>query len=93
MTDRTIAATIADYRPDQYDDVISGKNEYSLFYHLSSLRSALLCWYPFRPDWRVLEIGAGFGALTGSLAAHTAQVDALERDPVRTQALRTRFAD
>ncbi|MBR1455939.1 MAG: LicD family protein, partial [Oscillospiraceae bacterium] len=78
---------------DQYDDVISGKNEYSLFYHLSSLRSALLCWYPFRPDWRVLEIGAGFGALTGSLAAHTAQVDALERDPVRTQALRTRFAD
>ena len=92
IIEQEIAAIIADYRPDQYDEVIADRDEWELFYHLSSLRTALLCWYPFRPDWHVLEPGAGFGALTGCLTERCARVTALETDPRRAAACRQRYA-
>lgn len=92
IIEQEIAAIIADYRPDQYDEVIADRDEWELFYHLSSLRTALLCWYPFRPEWHVLEPGAGFGALTGCLTERCARVTALETDPRRAAACRQRYA-
>lgn len=89
--DKQIAEIIKDYRTDQYDDVIRDKEQWPFFYHLSSLRRGLVNWYPFEPDWRVLEIGGGFGALTGCLADHTAAVVVTESDPLRASAIRKRY--
>ena len=90
--DPEIASIIENYRPDQYDDVIATKEEWEFVYHLSSLRRSLLCWFPFDPAWRVLEPGAGFGALTGSIAERCAGVTALEPDPLRFASCKKRYA-
>ena len=84
--DREIAEIIENYRPDQYDDVIAEKEEWEFYYHLSSLLRSLFCWFPFDPAWRVLEVGAGFGALTGCMAEQCAGVTALEEVPFRAAA-------
>ena len=49
--DQEIAFIIENYRSDQYDDVIAEKEDWKFYYHLSSLRKSLLCWYPFDPAW------------------------------------------
>ena len=38
-----------------------------LLYHLSPVRENICNWYPFVPGSRVLEVGAGCGAVTGAL--------------------------
>ncbi len=91
--DPEIASIIEHYRPDQYDDVIAEKEDREFVYHLSSLRRSLLCWFPFEPDWQVLEPGAGFGALTGSVAARCAGVTALEADPLRFASCKKRYEE
>lgn len=45
-----------------------------IYYHLSSNRENICSWYPFRPGCRILEIGAGCGAVTGALIRHEAEV-------------------
>ena len=47
-------------------------------YHLSPVRRNLLKWYPFGPKDKVLEVGAGCGALTGLLCQISGKVTALE---------------
>lgn len=49
-------------------------------YALAKLRENLLEWYDFRPDGRLLQAGADFGALTGLFAERCASVTVL--DPV-----------
>ena len=97
MTDKNrldpeIASIIENYRPDQYDDVIAEKEEWEFVYHLSSLRRSLLCWFPFDPAWQVLEPGAGFGALTGSIAERCAHVTALEQNTLRFESCQKRYS-
>jgi len=97
MTDKNrldpeIASIIENYRPDQYDDVIAEKEEQEFVYHLSSLRRSLLCWFPFDPAWQVLEPGAGFGALTGSIAERCNHVTALEQDALRFASCKKRYS-
>ncbi len=62
-------------------------------YHLSDLRHGLLNWYPFAENARILELGCGFGALTGLLIEKGAHVDAVDRDAERVQAVQERFSD
>lgn len=52
-------------------------------YHVSPGRRALLDWFPFDPGHRVLEIGAGCGALTGVLTRSAGWVSAVELTPRR----------
>jgi len=47
-------------------------------YHLSPDRRNLLEWFPFRREGRLLEIGAGCGALTGFFAERVGGVAAVE---------------
>ncbi|MBQ6450575.1 MAG: methyltransferase domain-containing protein [Solobacterium sp.] len=64
----------------------------SAAYHLSDFRHALLNWYPFAQDITVLELGTGFGAMTGLLLERSEHVDTVEIDKERVQAVRERFA-
>ena len=76
---------------DYYDEEISEEYRFQIWYQLSSLRTGLLSWYPFREDAQVLEIGAGFGALTGLLCDRCAGVTATERSAHRASAIARRW--
>jgi len=54
-------------------------------YHFSHLRHNILNWYPFMENCRILEIGAGCGALTGLLCEKGAHVTAIELTSIRAQ--------
>ena len=60
---------------EEYDDEIRSETRWEFFYHLSRLRKAALIWYPIDENARVLEIGCGFGAMTGLLCDKAAFVD------------------
>ncbi len=92
-SDRLIAELIREHPGlNCYDELITDRNIH-FFRHLSSLRETLLAWFPFEPHESVLEIGGGFGALTGVLSRKFGRVDVIETDPVRAEAIRLRYQD
>lgn len=56
-----------------------------IVYHMSHLRHNILNWYPFRKECRILEIGAGCGALTGLLCRLGSKVVAVELTKIRAE--------
>lgn len=60
-------------------------------YALGKPRENLLEWYPFRPEGRVLQIGADNGALTGLFAERTAAVDVLDESEASLETVKCRF--
>ncbi len=54
---------------------------YNRIYHLSDIRENLVGFLPVSRADRVLELGCGCGALTGSLARRAGSVTALDTDP------------
>ena len=55
-----------------------------VFYHFSQDRENILNWYPFKTGSKILEIGAGCGAITGCLCRMADQVVAVELSKKRT---------
>ena len=64
---------------------VGNENYYPIMYHLSPERENILNWYPFKKTDRVLEVGAGCGAITGSLCCKTARVTSVELSKRRAQ--------
>lgn len=89
--DQRIAKIVSDAETPDYDDPIASCDDPKVFWNLSSLRRGLLGWLPVMKNRRVLEIGAGFGALTGGLLNSGASVDAVERNETRAETLRRRY--
>ena len=68
-------------------------DDWSLCYHLSPLRANILKGLQLEGHRRVLEIGAGCGALSRYLGDHGFVVDAIEGSPVRAGLTRLRCED
>lgn len=90
---RQVISYIDRYPGGYYDEFLSGESNFQVWYQLSELRTGLLSWYPFEKEAHALEIGAGFGALTGLLCEKCVQVTATERSAPRAQALAKRWDD
>lgn len=71
-------------------NIIQDLPEGTVFHNFTSARSNLISWYPFLSNDRVLEIGAGMGALTVQLAQMCRQVVALEPSIKRAQIISLR---
>ncbi|NLG04103.1 MAG: SAM-dependent methyltransferase, partial [Clostridia bacterium] len=59
---------VSQYEESDYDHVILNTRSWSMLYHLSSTRGNIVRWLPIKKTDHVLEIGAGCGAVTGTLA-------------------------
>lgn len=64
----------------------------AVYEQLSPLREALIDWYPFQKGSRILEIGAGFGALTGVLLRNSGATVALEVKASRCKLIKKRYS-
>ena len=78
ITDKEIQDYIDKY--GFHDDIRNNHNAF-FFYCLSDLRKALLCWYPLKPEWNVLEIGGQMGTLTEYIAGRVHMIDTVEEKP------------
>ncbi|HIT91131.1 MAG TPA: class I SAM-dependent methyltransferase [Candidatus Merdenecus merdavium] len=55
-------------------EILKKDNRWPILYHLSPVRQNILEWYDFKKDSKVLEIGAGCGAITGVLCKKAGKV-------------------
>lgn len=80
---------------DEFNHIIAVEKRWSVLYHLSHLRGNIVDFLPIRKTHKVLEIGAGCGAITGTLAEKAAHVTCIELSRKRSliNAWRNKDAD
>lgn len=87
-TDGTIEDEMLDIAknnaPERFPEIIEQKKSWPIFYHLSPFRTNIIDWLPFKKTDRVLEIGSGCGAITGSLAEKAGSVTCIDLSKKRS---------
>ena len=53
------------HTPEEYNQVIAERKSWPVMYHFSHIRGNIVSWLPITKEDKVLEIGAGCGAITG----------------------------
>ncbi len=67
-----------------YEHYIQESRSWSVMYHLSHIRENVVGWLPIKHRDKVLEIGSGCGAITGSLARLAGSVTCVELSKKRS---------
>lgn len=75
---------VRQYNCSEYNKIISEKKKWTILYHLSNIRGNIVDFIPFTKNDSVLEIGAGCGAITGTLAKKAGKVDCIELSRARS---------
>ena len=70
--------------PADFDRVVASRKSWPVMYHFSTVRQNILSWFPVRDTDRVLEIGAGCGAVTRTLAARAGHVTCVDLSKKRS---------
>lgn len=90
--DRIIIDLVEEHKAEYYDGLIPSDSPWEVFMNLTRMRNSLLNWYSFVKDAAILEIGSGYGALTGILCDRGEQVIALENSMIRARIIRKRYS-
>ncbi|HAL01898.1 MAG TPA: hypothetical protein DCP07_00920 [Lachnospiraceae bacterium] len=69
---------------DKYGQIIEHKKNWPILYHLSPLRGNIVEWLPISKTDKVLEIGSGCGAITGTLSAKCGQLTCVDLSKKRS---------
>lgn len=69
---------------ERFPEIIEEKRSWPIFYHFSPLRTNIIDWIPFKKTDKVLEIGAGCGAITKTLAERTGSVTCIDLSKKRS---------
>ncbi|WP_198528767.1 class I SAM-dependent methyltransferase [Kineothrix alysoides] len=75
---------VKNYSPIEYRRIIEERAKWPVLYHLSPLRENIVDWVPMDKDAKVLEVGAGCGAITGSLAKKAGSVTCIDLSKKRS---------
>ncbi len=87
-TDGTIEDEMLDIvrqnAPEAFPEIIEQKKSWPIFYHLSEFRPNIINWLPLKKTDKILEIGAGCGAITGALAKRAGSVTCIDLSKKRS---------
>lgn len=81
------------YNKEDYQSIIEERHSWPVLYHLSELRGNIVEWIPMDPGAKVLEVGAGCGAITGTLAKKAGEVIACDLSRRRSEINATRNSE
>ncbi len=70
--------TVKDHPKEEYNRLIAESGSWNFLYHLSDLRGNIADFLPIKKTDRVLEVGSGCGAITGTLADKAGEVTCIE---------------
>lgn len=76
---------------EYFEQQEQGNVSIEAFEQTSKWRNILLDWYSFREGAKILEVGAGVGALTGLLSDNAEQLTSLEKKTSRCEILKERY--
>ena len=74
-----------DYAEVEYQRIIEERRSWPVLYHLSGLRENIVEWLPIGSNDKVLEIGAGCGAITGALSRKAGEVTCIDLSGKRSR--------
>ncbi len=63
-----------EYSEEEYNSVISKRLDWTVLYHFSHVRENIVSWIPFKKTDKILEVGAGCGAITGVFTQNAGEV-------------------
>ncbi len=66
------------YAEVEYPGIIEDRKQWEIMYHLSPQRENIVDWLPLDRHMKVLEVGAGCGAITGALARKAGSVTCVD---------------
>lgn len=69
----------------EYQSIIERRKSWPILYHLSHIRGNIVDFLPIKNEDKVLEIGSGCGAITGTLASKAKQVTCVDLSAKRSQ--------
>ena len=75
---------VQNHSREEFRAIIEEKASWPVLYHLSPLRENIVEWIPIEPGAKVLEIGSGCGAITGSLARRSGSVTCVDLSKKRS---------
>lgn len=73
-----LLSIVQSVEPARYPKIIREKHSWEVLYHLSDLRENIVEWLPMDKSMKVLEVGSGCGAITGSLARKAGSVTCVD---------------
>ena len=80
--------------PDEdYSAVLEEDGDWDVFHQLAKTRESILNWYDFNENSNTLEIGSGYGAVTGLLCDRCKTVTCVEPQTYKAKALAKRYKD
>lgn len=79
-----ILKIVKENAPEDYAAEILKRKDWPTLYHLSGFRGNIAGWIPFDGTEKVLEIGAGPGAVTGTIASKVSRVDCVDLSKKRS---------
>lgn len=80
----TLLSIVKEHAREDYPRMIEERKSWPVLYHLSSLRENIASWLPMTKAMKVLEIGAGCGAVTGALARRAGSVTCVDLSKKRS---------
>lgn len=75
---------VKNHKETKFNEVIIGQRSWPVLYHLSHIRGNIVEWLPISKMHKVLEIGSGCGAITGTLADKAKEVTCIELSKKRS---------
>ncbi len=78
LEEERLLQIVREHKESEFNRQIALEQRWSVLYHLSHLRGNIVDFFPVRKDQKVLEIGSGCGAITGTLAKMAGQVTCVE---------------
>lgn len=78
---------------EDMNEVIQKDNRWPILYHFSPIRKQIIAWMSFPIETKVLEIGAGCGAITGELCEKATSVTAVELSERRADIIANRYQE
>ncbi|MBQ1194347.1 MAG: adenylyltransferase/cytidyltransferase family protein [Lachnospiraceae bacterium] len=77
----------------EMNNLVENTKDWKLFYHFSNMRNSVLSWYEFRENADILEIGGGYGEITGLLCDRARSVTTMETYSEKAYIINERYKD
>ena len=84
QVDEELLEIVQSHKEEELNQIIAERRSWPILYHLSHVRTNIIESLPIGKEDRVLEIGAGCGAITGKLAQKAKQVTCIELSKQRS---------
>lgn len=84
VIENTLLEIVKEHEEQEYPKIIKESASWPILYHLSKQRGNIVKWIPMDKNAKILEVGSGCGAITGTLAEKAGSVTCVDLSKKRS---------